>query len=192
MLMKYQKIIGNCSIIIWLSFTGCTAAGPRQDCQVLDPKLQGHYSGECQNGQAFGTGEAVGVDKYEGQFAQGLPDGSGTYTWADGESFKGEFRQGEPQIPHQGCYVADYRLRGNYQGACNNGKAFGRGKSEGIDTYEGEFVNGMLEGQGTYVWANGDRYIGKFKGGLPHGRGMMKYITGEEEAGPWEYGKSTK
>ncbi len=176
-------IIINILLVISCTTTPIT---PQQTCSVADPKLQGHYQGDCQNGKAQGLGKAIGKDMYEGEFVQGLPHGKGTYTWADGERFVGSFDKGIPQIPHSGCYVADPRLRGRYQGACQNNKAHGRGKATGIDTYEGEFNNGLTEGQGTYVWSNGDRYIGQFKAGQANGRGVMKYVDGKEEAGLWQ------
>ncbi len=86
-----------------------------------------------------------------------------------------------PQIPHVGCYVADPRLRGTYSGECRGGKAYGYGTASGIDTYKGDFIDGVLNGSGTYVWHNGDRYIGQFRDGKPHGRGVMMPVNGEEE-----------
>jgi len=161
-------------------------ASPRMDCQVMHPKLYGHYVGDCQNGKAHGQGFAVGKDKYKGGFIDGLPHGQGTYTWADEESFVGQFKQGFPQIPHIGCYVADPRLRGAYKGECRNNKANGRGLAKGIDTYNGNFINGVVNGQGTYVWPNGDRFLGEFKDGNVNGRGEMQYVDGTRETGIWQ------
>jgi hypothetical protein len=188
MLFSNQKKLTS-SLILWFTLAGCVATKPDQACQVMDAKLQGHYSGDCLNDKAHGVGLAIGKHKYEGEFVEGLPDGQGTYTWADGEKFNGLFIKGVPQIPHVGCYVTDPRLRGTYNGECRNAQAEGKGKAEGIDTYEGEFFAGKPDGQGTYIWSNGDYYIGQFKEGLAHGRGIMKYADGEEELGPWAYGK---
>jgi hypothetical protein len=162
---------------------------PPINCAVADPKLHGYYNGDCQNGKAQGQGKAIGKNVYQGQFVNGLPHGQGVYMWGDGKCFTGQFKQGEPQIAHLGCEVADPRLRGTYSGACQGGKAHGRGKAVGIDTYQGEFFNGLLNGQGTYVWPNGDRYIGQFKQGQADGRGVMRYADGEEERGVWQNGE---
>lgn len=188
MILKNNLVyrLGIIIIVLWVVSCTTIPTTPQQTCSVADPKLQGHYQGDCQNGKAHGSGIAIGKDKYEGQFVQGLPQGKGTYTWADGERFVGSFDKGIPQIPQSGCYVADPRLRGRYQGACQNGKAHGRGKATGIDIYEGEFNNGLTQGQGTYVWANGDQYIGQFKAGQANGRGVIKYVDGKEEAGLWQ------
>ena len=37
--------------------------------------------------------------------------------------------------------------------------------------YEGDFVNGIIEGRGKMIWGNGNYYIGEFKGGCKHGKG---------------------
>ena len=36
------------------------------------------------------------------------------------------------------------------------------------DTYEGEWKNDKLHGQGTYTFANGNKYVGNYKDGLRH------------------------
>ena len=46
------------------------------------------------------------------------------------------------------------------------------------DTYEGNFVNGIRSGQGTYTWADGMIvYIGEFIDGDPSGNGKYIYPT---------------
>ena len=66
-----------------------------QDCKVLDPNLEGVYTGECKNGKAAGLGKAVGKYTYEGEFKAGLPDGKGEMTDDRGILFKGNFKKGK-------------------------------------------------------------------------------------------------
>lgn len=75
----------------------------------------------------------------------------------------------------QDCSVEKESLKGTYTGDCKNGKASGKGKAVGTDTYEGEFKSGLPDGQGTYVWANGNSYTGKFAKGTRDGKGVMVY-----------------
>lgn len=89
-------------------------------------------------------------------------------------------------VPHQGCYVADSQLRGRYTGECRGSKAYGWGKSIGRDTYEGEFIDGVPNGKGTYVWRDGDKYIGQFRNGKADGRGVMIYADGKRVEGLWQ------
>lgn len=41
------------------------------------------------------------------------------------------------------------------------------------DNFEGNLVNGIIEGRGVYVYANGNRYEGEFLNGKPHGSGLF-------------------
>lgn len=73
------------------------------------------------------------------------------------------------------CEVLWETIKGKYTGECIDGKATGKGKSEGIDQYEGEFVKGYPDGKGMYTWADGHYYIGFFKKGKKEGKGDMYY-----------------
>ncbi len=44
------------------------------------------------------------------------------------------------------------------------------------DQYTGYFVNGLYNGEGTYVWANGDRYEGEFMNGQIDGAGRLTFF----------------
>lgn len=90
------------------------------------------------------------------------------------------------QVKHQGCYVADPYINGKYIGPCKNNRAHGRGRAVGVDTYAGDFVNGIVHGHGTYVWSDGDKYIGEFRHGKIHGRGVMINKDGSQKSGLWE------
>ena len=44
--------------------------------------------------------------------------------------------------------------------------------------YEGDWVNNKAEGNGKYIWENGEYYIGQEKNGLKEGKGTMYYSNG--------------
>lgn len=90
------------------------------------------------------------------------------------------------EVIHQGCYVADAYLRGTYTGECRDQMANGRGKAVGKDIYEGDFVQGVLHGHGTYIWHDGDRFVGQFRNGRIHGNGVLIKKNGSRQAGYWE------
>jgi hypothetical protein len=73
----------------------------------------------------------------------------------------------------QNCEVDKESLKGTYTGDCKKNKAHGKGKAIGADTYEGEFKNGIPDGQGTYTWSNKNVFVGKYIKGLREGKGIM-------------------
>jgi len=66
----------------------------QDDCKVLLDAIAGSYEGGCKKGLAEGQGTAKGEDTYTGDFKKGLPNGVGTYTWANGDVYEGEFKKG--------------------------------------------------------------------------------------------------
>jgi hypothetical protein len=79
------------------------------------------------------------------------------------------------KIFSQDCSVESASIKGTYTGDCKKGKANGKGKSVGTDTYEGDFKNGLPEGNGTYTWNNGSTYTGGFVKGLKEGKGTLTF-----------------
>ena len=75
----------------------------------------------------------------------------------------------------QECEVDKNELKGNYTGDCKKGKANGKGKAVGADTYEGDFRSGLPEGKGTYRWSNGNEFTGEFAKGLKEGKGKLTF-----------------
>ena len=75
----------------------------------------------------------------------------------------------------QDCIVDMPLLTGTYTGECKKGKANGKGKAVGTDTYEGTFKSGLPDGEGIYIWSNGNRYKGQFASGMKDGYGTMMY-----------------
>lgn len=75
----------------------------------------------------------------------------------------------------QECSVEKQSLKGEYTGDCKKGKAHGKGKAVGADTYEGEFKSGQPDGQGTYTWNSGNTFKGKYVKGFRDGKGTMTF-----------------
>lgn len=74
-----------------------------------------------------------------------------------------------------GCKVLLPAISVSYIGDCKNGLADGTGHATGEDFYKGEFVSGLPEGKGTYVWSNGATYNGEWKKGLRDGYGIYSH-----------------
>lgn len=74
-----------------------------------------------------------------------------------------------------------------YQGEFVRGQKSGYGifkTAEG--TYEGNFDNDLLNGEGAFVWNDGKVYEGTFKNSMMDGRGRMLYTTNQIAEGEWE------
>ena len=92
-----------------------------------------------------GTYRFADGDKYVGEFKDGKQHGQGTYTFANGNKYVGVFRDGQKN--GQGTYT------------CANGKK-----------YVGEYRGGKSHGHGTHTWADGRKYVGEYRNGKEHGR----------------------
>ncbi len=57
------------------------------------------------------------------------------------------------------------------------------------DYYEGEWLDGLPNGNGVYFLSNGDRYEGILKNGKQHGEGFYSYSKGGYYSGGWLDGK---
>lgn len=73
------------------------------------------------------------------------------------------------------CKVLLADISGTYLGDCKGGKANGKGESKGKDTYSGDFKNGLPDGQGKYLFSNGDFYDGAWEKGKKEGQGSFSY-----------------
>mmetsp|Transcript_13581 Transcript_13581/g.36357 ORF Transcript_13581/g.36357 Transcript_13581/m.36357 type:complete len:165 (-) Transcript_13581:162-656(-) len=58
--------------------------------------------------------------------------------------------------------------------------------------YNGEYVNGRIEGKGNFLFPSGTSYIGQFKDGEFHGEGMLIFPDCGKFTGTWEHGVVVK
>jgi hypothetical protein len=102
--------------------------------------------------------------RYEGQSRNCLPHGRGKYVdLDDGETYDGEWVDGEPQ----GHGTSHYS---------NGNKAVGT------------FWKGELSGYGEMTFQSGDRYIGYWLEGKWHGHGVFILGRGGKFTGDWSNG----
>ncbi len=90
MLTKIVSLLNICFTMIRLKLTIMlllifSAVFSQETCKVLLPNIAGQYEGMCKNGRADGKGKAEGIDQYEGNFKDGLPNGNKIYRWKNGE-----------------------------------------------------------------------------------------------------------
>jgi hypothetical protein len=121
----------------------------------------GCLKGDCKNGE--GVWNYENHLTYTGKFLDGYPSG-----WGKLEDFS----------------VNGYTVTASYTGNWLAGFKHGKGKEwkyAGIgktDSYEGEYVLGEFEGQGTRIYPNGNSYIGNWKAGKRSGTGSFTYRNG--------------
>lgn len=77
-----------------------------------------------------------------------------------------------------------------FEGNFVQGKLQGNGKmiASGGDSYEGDYKDGKREGLGVYTSANGDRFNGQYKDNQRNGHGILTLATGSRTEGEWRNG----
>jgi hypothetical protein len=77
-----------------------------------------------------------------------------------------------------------------YQGQLRNGRPDGHGilRMRTGEFLEGNWSDGLLNGIGTHLEADGDRYEGQFIGGISEGRGKLSTTAGEIFEGTFKAG----
>ena len=115
-------------ILLLISFIIKSASSQSIDCKVLLDSLKGTYEGGCVNGKANGQGKAVGINSYEGEFKNGLPEGTGKYTCGSGDYYYGSWKKGlkdgkgELHLFEDGkeTLITGYWKKDNYRGEYEN------------------------------------------------------------------------
>jgi hypothetical protein len=146
-----------------------------------DHDHEGRYSG-------FGTFVWANGDKYTGEWAGGAMYGKGKMVWAhSGSIYEGQWEAG--RMHGYGVKRTD---ESEYDGQWCDGCCSGHGVKTFVrgDRYDGQFYNDEREGFGEYRWAEGDRYIGMWFEGRAHGRGEKITAAGERHTGQFESGKA--
>lgn len=119
---------------------------------------------------------------YDGDWNNGQIEGIGTFTWANGKVYKGGQKNGK----QHGRF--DFLILGKGKMIYADG-----------DSYEGDWIEGNLEGSGSFKCSDGRSYVGGFKNHLQHGtltlifsivgKGRMIYADGKTYDGDWIQGK---
>jgi len=133
----------------------------------------GCQSGDCINGK----GEIVYIDgsHYRGYFRDSKPHGQGIFTYPNQEKYEGSFKNG---VPHGRGIL--YQQDGSTQkGHWMDGEFIGNEPQPEVGCISGNCQNG----NGIYLFEEGDKYIGTFKAGLPHGEGTVFYTNGQRYEG---------
>jgi len=126
---------------------------------VVSTTLTGCTVGDCENG--VGTYVWADGDKYVGDWVDGTLHGKGTFFYASGNKYVGDFVDG-------------------------TGTGEGTFTVPGVYVYTGDHIGYYFTGKGTMVYADGGVYIGEWLEDDRHGQGKMTHADGTIEEGPWE------
>ena len=138
-------------LLLTILFTLVLSGGASAEC----------IKGNCENG--YGIFIYSKVDKYDGEWKNGMFNGKGTLTSEIGTLVANWINN----IPTGSVIFTSY-----------NG-----------DKYIGEMKNGKQDGFGTYTYPNGDKYSGDWKNGVQDGKGEYAYYDGGKYTGEWKNGK---
>jgi len=137
-----------------------------------------YYEGEWAEGLPDGKGVKYWDEKecYKGSWKLGKMHGFGKYIWPDGASYEGEWEDGF----HHGRGLYLWADGNQYEGGWKRGHREGFGVRTWVDgdVFEGEWVEGKRTGKGTYYWPNGSKFVGEWRNGAHHGYGIYTWLDG--------------
>jgi hypothetical protein len=120
--------------------------------------------------------------------------GQGTFIWADGDKYVGEFKDGNQEGLGTFYSGSDNEFKGDkYVGGFKDDKRHGQGtyyyladnESKG-DKYIGEYKDGNRNGLGTYYFSDGRVEAGEFKNGMLNGYARVTNLDGTVKEGIWK------
>lgn len=142
-----RVLVRCCGVAVLCVLPLGAVADAAEACRVIDPELQGQYTGPCVNGLAQGHGVAAGTARYTGDFVAGRKHGMGLKVWPNGDRYEGAFVDDLKQ--GQGAY------------------RWGAGSAWAGQRYVGAYVADRREGLGTYEWPDGRKLSGQWQADLP-------------------------
>jgi tetratricopeptide (TPR) repeat protein len=147
------------------------------------------YEGNWKDGKENGKGKMMYSDgrKYDGEWKDGKQNGKGIMLYSDGRKYDGEWKDGY-QYGKGVSYFSDGSIEKN--GYWNDDGFSGYGtRVYDNGKYVGNFVNSLMEGEGTFYWNDGDKYEGGWVGGERTGQGTLYWNDGTKHEGAWVGGK---
>ena len=142
--------------------------------------------GDCDNG--YGSYAWADGEQYVGEWKNSYRHGRGTYTWTDGNQYVGEYKNDK----RHGKGTFTYANGDQYTGDWKDGNKEGKGTyvwEKSGNMYQGEWINDAKSGKGTFTWANGDQYFGEYMNDKEDGYGTMSWVDGDKYVGDWKNGQ---
>lgn len=109
---------------------------------------------------------------YAGYMKDGLREGPGKYTYADG----GAFYAGNWEKDKAHGFGVFCEKESRYEGEWMAGEKHGKGEEHWFEDgsiFKGIYVKGFKQGAGKYAWKDGSSYEGQFQNDSIHGNGKF-------------------
>ena len=135
----------------------------------------------------FGTYTFANGNKYVGEFRNDKPNGQGTATYPNGDQYVGEFRNSKKHGQGTFTFVSGNKYVGEYRDDQKHGQ--GTYTHPDGNKYVGAWRDNKQNGQGTYTFANGSKYVGEVRNNKKHGQGTYTYANGQIQEGIWKENK---
>jgi hypothetical protein len=164
------KMHGECVLFI------NTAKGRRGSGTFVDDEMHGM-------GQIWHSAVSSKFS-YNGEFVRDKMHGKGTLVNFKGtKSFTGDFVN-DSICGHGVCTIirTKHTITGTFRGEFCSGKGVAR-DAFGTVIYDGDYVDGLKQGEGIMYYANGEVYTGTFKKELKCGKGILLFADKSQYEG---------
>lgn len=146
------------------------------------------YEGEFKNGMCEGTGIFIAKNRetYKGQFSKNLYHGKGLITYSNGNSYNGDWKNDKKNGEGIYKFASSAVYIGHFENDSRSG--FGKMTYESGDVYEGNWKDDKRNGKGITHYKNGNVYAGHFENDKFNGFGKFTYQNGTAYEGNWKDG----
>lgn len=147
------------------------------------------YEGDFKNGMCEGTGIFIAENRvtYKGQFSKNLYHGKGLITFSDGRTYEGDWKNDKKNGEGIYKFASSAVYIGHFENDSRSG--FGKMTYESGDVYEGNWIDDKRNGKGVMHYKSGDFYDGDWKNDLMLGQGIYKFASSEVYIGNFENDK---
>lgn len=152
------------------------------------------YEGNVTNGELTSDAARIYIEgkyDYQGPTKKGIPCGEGHYKFyrlSDGAIYEGATSQNK----FNGRGTITFANGNTYAGEFLDGQRTGFGTEvikETGEIYNGQFKKGKRDGTGTVTYVNQTSYTGEFKDGLQHGKGEVVLEDGRSALVEYHMGR---
>ncbi len=194
--MQFRHLIPT-ALLLLLSLTSnaqCLSGNCSQGSGIMIYASGVRYIGEFRNSRREGWGSCIFQDgsKYEGNWINDFPEGAGIKTFPNGREQKGYWKRGNLEREDQTLVLDQNRRIGILKSDCISGNCT---NGNGIflfpngDIYVGDFVNGKRHGIGVCYYENRSEYRGRWVNDVPQGNGTLTLADGSSRMGYWKQGQ---